>query len=100
MLRDYGNGFEEHFVSSEGKSAAMLEPPRSQSAEATVNDMNVTCGDREGIFMDGSAEEWAALEVHAANCAECGEEVRIWKSMSTPPVNCAGMGNALSVGKD
>jgi len=48
-----------------------------------VNDMNVTCGDREGIFMDGSAEEWAALEVHAANCAECGEEVRIWKSMST-----------------
>jgi hypothetical protein len=47
-----------------------------------VNDMNVTCVDRERIFMDGNAEEWAALEVHAANCAECGEEVRIWKSMS------------------
>lgn len=47
-----------------------------------MNDMNVTCVDRERIFMDGNAEEWAALEVHAANCAECGEEVRIWKSMS------------------
>src|ERR1051325_2167623 len=32
--------------------------------------------------MDGNAEEWAALEVHTANCAECGEEVRVWKSMS------------------
>jgi len=47
-----------------------------------VNDMNVTCADRERIFMDGNAEEWAALEVHAAKCAECGEEVRIWKSMA------------------
>lgn len=44
--------------------------------------MNVTCVDRERIFMDGSPEEWAALEVHAATCAECGEEVRVWKSMS------------------
>jgi len=48
-----------------------------------VNDMNVTCVDRERIFMDGSSEEWAALEAHAANCTECGEELRIWKSMST-----------------
>ncbi len=48
-----------------------------------MNDMNVTCIDRERIFMDGSAEEWAALEVHAAYCAECGQELRIWKSMST-----------------
>jgi len=48
-----------------------------------VNDMNVTCEDRERIFMDGNAEEWAALEVHAANCAECGEELQVWKSMST-----------------
>ena len=47
-----------------------------------MNDMNVMCVDRERIFMDGNAEEWAALEVHAANCTECGEEVRIWKSMS------------------
>jgi hypothetical protein len=45
--------------------------------------MNVTCADREQIFMDGSAEEWAALEAHAAHCVECGEEVRVWKSMST-----------------
>jgi len=48
-----------------------------------VNDMNVTCGDRERIFMDGSPEEWAALEVHAGSCAECGEELRVWKGMST-----------------
>jgi len=48
-----------------------------------VNDMNVTCVDRERIFLDGSAEEWAAIEMHAANCSECGEELRIWKSLST-----------------
>lgn len=47
-----------------------------------MNDMNVTCVDRERIFMDGSAEEWAALETHAAVCAECGEEVRAWKGVS------------------
>jgi hypothetical protein len=45
--------------------------------------MNVSCADRERIFMDGSAAEWAALETHAAACAECGEELRIWKGMST-----------------
>ena len=33
--------------------------------------------------MDGSAAEWAALEAHGATCAECGEELRVWKSMST-----------------
>jgi hypothetical protein len=33
--------------------------------------------------MDGSAGEWAAIELHAMNCPECGEELRIWKSMST-----------------
>jgi len=48
-----------------------------------VNDMNVSCVDRERIFIDGSASEWTALEVHAATCAECGEELRVWKSMST-----------------
>jgi hypothetical protein len=47
-----------------------------------VNDMSVTCVDRERIFMGGGAEEWAALEVHAAVCAECGEQVRIWKGLS------------------
>ena len=48
-----------------------------------MNDMNVSCVDRERIFMDGSAAEWAALEAHAVTCAECGEELRVWKSMST-----------------
>ena len=48
-----------------------------------MNDMNVNCADRERIFMDGSAAQWAALEAHAATCAECGEELRVWKSMST-----------------
>jgi len=33
--------------------------------------------------MDGSAVEWTALELHAMNCPECAEELRIWKSMST-----------------
>lgn len=32
--------------------------------------------------MDGSAEEWVALEAHATICVECSEELRIWKSMS------------------
>jgi hypothetical protein len=44
--------------------------------------MNVSCNDRERIFLDGSAEEWAALEQHAANCASCAEEIRAWKSLS------------------
>jgi hypothetical protein len=44
--------------------------------------MNVTCVDRERIFLDGSAEEWAALQAHAVTCPECGEELRVWKSMS------------------
>ena len=44
--------------------------------------MNVTCSDREWIFLDGTPEEWAALEAHAAACATCGEEIRGWKSLS------------------
>jgi hypothetical protein len=44
--------------------------------------MNITCADRDRIFMDGSAEEWAALEHHAESCAECSEELRAWKSIS------------------
>ena len=44
--------------------------------------MNVTCKDRERIFEDGSAAEWAALDAHAAGCAACAEEVRAWKSLS------------------
>jgi len=44
--------------------------------------MNINCNDRERIFMDGTPEEWVALEAHAANCAACGEEVRCWKNLS------------------
>ena len=44
--------------------------------------MNVTCKDRERIFEDGTAAEWAALEAHAGGCAACAEEVRAWKSLS------------------
>jgi len=44
--------------------------------------MNVNCKDRERIFEDGNAAEWAALEAHAAACAQCAEEIRAWKSLS------------------
>jgi len=44
--------------------------------------MNVTCKDREKIFEGGTAGEWEALEVHAATCPECAEEVAAWKSLS------------------
>ena len=45
--------------------------------------MKISCNDRERIFLDGSAEEWAALEQHAAACSACAEEIRAWKSLST-----------------
>ncbi|HEX3118652.1 MAG TPA: hypothetical protein VHP80_06110 [Candidatus Acidoferrum sp.] len=44
--------------------------------------MNVTCGDRDSIFEDGTPAQWAALEAHAAMCAACAEEVRAWKALS------------------
>lgn len=44
--------------------------------------MNVTCKDRDRVFEEGTAAEWAALEGHAANCASCAEELRSWKSLS------------------
>ena len=44
--------------------------------------MNVNCKDRDRIFADGTPDEWAALETHAATCAACAEEVRAWKSLS------------------
>jgi hypothetical protein len=44
--------------------------------------MNITCNDRERIFLDGTPEEWTALEQHAATCKECAEELRAWKSLS------------------
>jgi hypothetical protein len=44
--------------------------------------MQIKCEDRERIFLDGSAEEWAGLELHAVACAECAKEVQAWKSLS------------------
>jgi hypothetical protein len=44
--------------------------------------MIITCNDRERIFLDGTPEEWTALETHAANCTVCGEELRAWKNLS------------------
>ncbi len=45
--------------------------------------MTISCQDRERVFLDGSAEEWAALEAHAASCPACAEQIRAWKSLST-----------------
>jgi hypothetical protein len=45
--------------------------------------MNISCNDRERIFLDGSAEEWTALEEHGAACPACAEEIRAWKALST-----------------
>jgi len=47
-----------------------------------VTEMNVTCKDRDRIFEDGTASEWAALESHAASCASCAEDLGAWKSLS------------------
>jgi len=44
--------------------------------------MNVNCNDRDQIFENGTAEQWAALEVHAKECRECAEEVSAWKLLS------------------
>ncbi len=44
--------------------------------------MQIKCEDRERIFLDGSAEDWARLELHATSCAECAKEVRAWKALS------------------
>ncbi|MGA2420020.1 MAG: hypothetical protein ABSG69_08040 [Candidatus Acidiferrum sp.] len=45
--------------------------------------MSIQCNERGRIFMDGTPEEWAALEQHAASCPECAEEVRAWRELST-----------------
>lgn len=47
-----------------------------------MNPMKAGCKDRDRIFEDGSAAEWAALEAHAATCAACAEEIRSWKALS------------------
>ena len=48
--------------------------------------MNITCDDRERIFLDGSPEEWAALEQHAVTCAACAEQLQGWKQLSIAAV--------------
>jgi len=45
--------------------------------------MNIHCDDRERIFLEGSPEEWTALEQHAGTCPVCAEELRAWKQLST-----------------
>jgi hypothetical protein len=44
--------------------------------------MNIACNDRERILVDGTAEEWAALEAHADDCAACRDEVAAWRNLS------------------
>jgi hypothetical protein len=44
--------------------------------------MTISCGDCERIFLDGTAEDWAELERHAASCEVCASAVRGWKELS------------------
>jgi hypothetical protein len=44
--------------------------------------MNIACNDRERIFMDGTPEEWAALEDHSSNCVSCCNEIQAWRNLS------------------
>jgi len=44
--------------------------------------MKADCANREEIFRDGTAREWAELERHAETCAACAEEIRAWKALS------------------
>lgn len=48
--------------------------------------MNINCNDRDRILEDGTPAEWAALEGHAASCANCAEELRAWRSISVAAV--------------
>jgi hypothetical protein len=43
--------------------------------------MQIKCEDLDRIFLDGGAEEWAGLEVHAASCPECAKELQAWKAL-------------------
>lgn len=52
--------------------------------------MNANCNDRDRILADGTPEEWAALEAHAATCAACAEELRAWKSLSLAAAELRG----------
>jgi hypothetical protein len=46
-----------------------------------MSHMSVNCKDRERIFENGSDADWAALEAHAGDCADCREEIRAWKAV-------------------
>jgi len=48
--------------------------------------MNISCNDRERIFLDGSPDEWAAFEQHARTCAACAEQLRAWQQLSIAAV--------------
>jgi hypothetical protein len=45
--------------------------------------MTISCNDRERIFLDGTPEEWGAMESHSTDCAACAEELRAWKNLSS-----------------
>ena len=48
-----------------------------------MNPMTISCNDRERIFLDGTQEEWTALESHSMDCSACAEELRAWKNLSS-----------------
>ena len=49
--------------------------------------MTISCNDRERIFLEGTPQEWAALENHCGYCAACAEELRAWKNLSVAAVD-------------
>ncbi len=59
--------------------------------------MPLTCDDRDRIFADGTLAEWAALEAHALSCANCAEELRAWKSISTAASQLRDYGDSPSL---
>jgi hypothetical protein len=62
-----------------------------------MKQMNVTCDDRDSIFEDGTPAQWAALEIHAATCPACAEELRAWKSLSAAAVQLRDYDPSLSL---
>jgi hypothetical protein len=43
--------------------------------------VNLQCEKRERIFLDGTPEEWTALEQHGASCQLCAEELHAWQAL-------------------
>ncbi len=62
-----------------------------------MNDIRVTCNDRDRIFEDGVPAEWAALEAHAVGCAACSEELRAWKSLSVAAAELRDLSDSPSL---